>query len=96
MIESTNTVEFDADRGTFRAAFDNSRDSASLAVVSVVAAVLERDPMDLTPLHSVIDTDALETLATRPSDSRETGISVSFQYEGREVTVEDGVIEVES
>ena len=89
MVESLTAVEFDADRELFQAAYDSTRESASLAVVTVVATVLDRDPLDLPPLESAIETDALDRLV-----ACSTGVqgcdSISFQYEGIEVTLTSG------
>lgn len=87
IIDSMPFVEVDVDSERFRAAFDSDRDSASLAVVAVVAAAAHRDPFDLPPLHSAIDSSALEALFSKSTTSRQR---VSFRYEGFDVTVFDG------
>ncbi|WP_440772480.1 HalOD1 output domain-containing protein [Natronorubrum sp. DTA28] len=87
IVDSMAAVEFDIERERFRAAYDSTRDSASLAVVAVVATALNSDPMELSPLHSAIDTVALEDLfAPSPGGVREPD-STSFRYEGFAVTV---------
>jgi hypothetical protein len=59
-------------------------------VVRVVADEADVDPLDLPPLYSTIDTDALDTVI----DTVPTG-SVQFRYAGYYVTVEgDGSVEV--
>ncbi|ADB61030.1 hypothetical protein Htur_2147 [Haloterrigena turkmenica DSM 5511] len=91
IVDSMPFVEFDADAERFRAMFDSDRDSASLAVVAVVAAAAHRDPFDLPPLHSAIDSSALEGLFSRPTAGEQR---VSFRYEGFDVTVfDEGTIE---
>ncbi len=93
LIESLTAVEFDTDRELFQAAYDSTRESASLAVVTVVATVLDRNPIDLPPLESTIDTDALNRLVTG-SAGVQLCDSISFKYEGVEVTVtSEGQIE---
>ncbi|WP_436346172.1 HalOD1 output domain-containing protein [Natronorubrum sp. FCH18a] len=90
IVDSMGAVEFDTERERFRAAYDSIRDSASLAVVAVVATALNSDPMELSPLHSAIDTAALEDLfAPSPGGIRKSG-STSFRYEGFAVTVFSG------
>lgn len=89
-----STTEFDAESEYFRATYDSTRDSASLAVVAVVSTALGRDPLNLTPLQSVIDTESLDKLATEIFTGHGTVDSISFCYEGFEVTVfGDGSIE---
>lgn len=91
IIDSMPFVEVDVDAERFRAAFDGDRDSASLAVVAVVAAAAHRDPFDLPPLHSAIDSTALDDLFPRSTTG---GQHVSFRYEGFDVTVfDEGTIE---
>lgn len=55
-------------------------------IVSAVAARTERAPMELTPLHSVVDADALATLLDR-TPSTTDGVRVTFTFEGLRVTV---------
>lgn len=93
LVESLTAVEFDAGREVFQASYDSTRGSASLAVVAVVATVLERNPVDLPPLNSAIDTDALDQLVASPNGVHGCE-SISFQYEGVELTVaSEGQIE---
>ncbi|WP_313691662.1 HalOD1 output domain-containing protein [Halorarum halobium] len=94
ITKSMSVVEFDADQDSFRAAYDSTQDLTSLAVVEVVASALGREPWDLTPLQSAIDTDALDELATESATDRGNCDSISFSYEDFEVTVRsEGVIE---
>lgn len=86
-VDSISTVTFDLESERFQASYDSSRDSPSLAVVAVVATALGKDPLALHPLHSAIDTDALDLLTTESANGRADGDSVSFCYEGLEVTV---------
>ena len=91
-----STTEFDAEGEYFRATYNSTRDSASLAVVAVVSTALGRDPLNLTPLQSVIDTESLDELATETFTGHGTVDSISFCYEGFEVTVfGDGSIEAD-
>ncbi|WP_120246992.1 HalOD1 output domain-containing protein [Halopiger aswanensis] len=60
-------------------------------VVRVVNAVADRegvDPVELTPpLHSVIDTDALDALFQSPSQQDRSKVCVEFRYKGYLVRV---------
>lgn len=95
-VESMVPVEFVIDRELFQASYDSTRDRTSLAVVSVVATALDRDPMDLPPLYSVIDPDALEELLSGSANGLRGCDSISFRYAGFEVTVfSEGIIEAE-
>ena len=93
-MDSISIVTFDVESERFQATYDSDRDSPSLAVVAVTSTALGRDPRALTPLHSVIDTDALDELATESANGRVGCVRVTFNYEGLEVTVSnDDVIE---
>lgn len=65
----------------------------STAVVEAVAAVTDRKPTDLPPLHGYVDGDALDALVTRAADGAGDGVRVSFAFDGVEVTVDsdDGI-----
>ncbi|WP_157231406.1 HalOD1 output domain-containing protein [Halostagnicola larsenii] len=90
-----NDIEFDGDEDTFRAEYDSRRDQPSLAVVAVVAAVDDRDPGELTPLHFVIDTEALDDLFTETAAEGLRNGNLSFSYEGFDVTAfSRGTIEI--
>lgn len=94
--ESLSVVEFDVESESFRATYDRTRDSTSLAVVAMVATALGRDPLNLTPLHSVIDIDSFDELATESSTGHGNCDSISFCYEEFEITVSsDGSIEAD-
>lgn len=91
---SLSPVDFDTESESFHATYDSARDSASLAVVVVVATALGREPQTLTPLQSIVDTDALDKLAAESSARSGNCASISFSYEGLAVTVtSEGVIE---
>lgn len=87
IVDTIDSIEFDADSNTFWATYDNARDDLSLAVVAVVAAVEDRAPTDLTPLASAVNTDALQGLFETPSEQLPTPTTTTFRYEGYEVTV---------
>lgn len=83
-----------------------SRDESGQPVITVIDAVAEltdRDFRDLKPLHSVIDTTRLNGLfeesdglfhPSRP-DSDANSVSITFRYEGCEVTVKKETVHVD-
>ena len=54
----------------------------SLRVVEAVAAETDTDPTELTPLGTVVDTDALDALVSSAGD-----LSVNFEYEGYRISI---------
>lgn len=70
--------------------------SVTAAVVEAVAVHRSVDPVTLEPpLHDVIDTDALESLFAPTRRGSRSG-TVTFVYDGLEVTVDaDGTVDVE-
>lgn len=86
LVDSMTPVESDADGSLFRATYATDRDPASLAVLAVIAAATDSDVTDLAPLHSVVDTDALDALLSDSGSGALDG-RLSFQYEGFAVTV---------
>lgn len=58
----------------------------SVAVVELVADRSGVDPMELPPLGSVLDTDALDALVCGSARS-DRSVALSFPYAGMEVTV---------
>ncbi|MFP8954891.1 HalOD1 output domain-containing protein [Natrialbaceae archaeon A-arb3/5] len=94
IVPSMEAIEFAVDDGVYRAEYDSSRDQPSLAIVAAVAAAGQEDPHELAPLHSVIDTDALDELFSTTANEGQRNGCLSFSYEGFEVTVfSEGVIE---
>ncbi|WP_321112507.1 HalOD1 output domain-containing protein [Halorussus salinisoli] len=90
------TIEFDANRELFQAVYDRNQDSVGLAVVALVATVLDKEPDHLAPLYSSIDEDEFEGLLQETTDTRRGQGHISFNYEGFEVTVfGDGKIEAD-
>ncbi|WP_226008042.1 HalOD1 output domain-containing protein [Natrinema salinisoli] len=95
IVSSMDNVEFDVDEDTFRAEYDSSRDQPSLAVVAAVAGVSNTEPEELTPLHSVVNTSALNDLFSPTGNARQRNGCLSFSYEGFDVTVfGEGTVEV--
>lgn len=75
---------------------DDTR-SISELVVEAVAEVAEVDPLELPPLHSSLDPDALDRLFGRKLNGqpRDTDFTITFRMSDRTVTVvRDGAIHV--
>ncbi|WP_255194655.1 HalOD1 output domain-containing protein [Natronobeatus ordinarius] len=94
IAESLSPIEFDVESECFQATYDSTRDATSLAVVAVVATARGEDPLALTPLQTVIDTEAFDNLTTESATGLGNCDSISFRYDGFEITVtSEGVIE---
>lgn len=97
IVDLMHDIEFDADEGAFWAEYDSRRDQPSLAVVAVVAAIDDRDPSELSPLHFAVDTEALDDLFSETATDGLRSGCLSFSYEGFDVTVfSEGTIQVSS
>jgi len=74
--------------GIFEFGSDESK-PVSEAVIDAVVAHTGEDPLEMEPLHSTIDPDALDKLFNRrPSRRQQAGdISVVFSFNGYEITV---------
>lgn len=70
-------------------------ESHSVAVVRTVAAVTNTPPLGLNPLHDVIDTESLDRLFERPEDTGTAGKSITFEFEGCEITVTQDTVGVQ-
>lgn len=85
---AARVVEYHEASETFRTQFDSSTRRASEAVLSAVATATGRDPLDLPPLYSVLDPDALDSLFTRRLHGRHRqDATVRFEYVGCRVSV---------
>lgn len=90
-------VEYHEATNTYRAEFDPASRMAGEAVVDTVARARDVDSLDLPPLYSVVDPDALNALFSRTPD-RPTPAdgTVTFPYAGYSVTVRShGTVEAE-
>ncbi|WP_225334957.1 HalOD1 output domain-containing protein [Halomicrobium urmianum] len=68
-----------------------STEAESVPSEDIVQAVAVRegaDPVTLDPLYEAIDPDALDAVV-------DSGAVVSFEYEGYEITVDEGTITIE-
>lgn len=90
-------VEYQEATNTYRAEFDPSTRLASEAVVDTVAQANDIDSLDLPPLYSVVDPDALNALFSRASERpAPSDGAVAFTYADCMVTVRShGTIEAE-
>lgn len=71
-----------------------SDESPAMTVVTTVAEVTGRSPLEMEPLGEVIDPDALDRLLDSPDD-RLSSVAVSFDYCGQQVTVAPDSIQVD-
>jgi hypothetical protein len=59
---SFESFEYHPDEGVHRAIFDGDEVDPSTAVIGALSTVADRDPLNIEPLHSTIDPDALNAL----------------------------------
>lgn len=84
--------KYDLDSKTYRARFDPGATTPTMAVVAALSELTGTPPMELEPLQSSVDTDALDRLA---SDRKTGERSVTFPVETYTVTVHsDGIVVV--
>ena len=87
-------VEYSQESGTVRTQFDQEKTPASMAVIATLADVLDTDPVELDPLHSTVDPDALDALV-RVRTRTDGDIHVAFTHEGHAITVHSyGVVAI--
>jgi hypothetical protein len=88
------TTDYDAPSQTAQFTFEPDASTTSMAVVAALSEVVETDPALLEPLHTFVDTDALDALLGR-GDGRESSLFVTFTAMGHTVTVHQrGAIEI--
>ncbi|WP_165875357.1 HalOD1 output domain-containing protein [Natrarchaeobius chitinivorans] len=93
-VSEFESVEYHPEDKVYRLRSSDPTDSATKAVVSAVAAVSDTNPLDVDPLHSTIDPDALNELST-PRSGADGALHITFEYHGYEVTASShGEIEV--
>lgn len=89
LIRSADALTFDEADEVYQLTYDPSVDDSSLAVIETVANISKTDAGELKPLHSVIDTGALDGLAS----GTQNDCRIEFQYAGFQITVEsDGLV----
>lgn len=96
-IEKQDVLEYNLESKTYRVSFDSTTESVCTAVISTVATVSQMRPMELPPLCSVIDPDALGTLVETTVLGPSNGdVQVSFSLNDCKVTVHTyGIITVQ-
>lgn len=88
------SVEYHQDSATVRIQFDKEKTPASMAVIATLADVMDADPVELDPLHSTVDPDALDNLV-RVRTGTDGDIHVTFTHEDHAITVSSyGVVTV--
>lgn len=80
-----DSIEYHAEEDIYQARFSATDEVASTAVICVVAAASDTDPLDMEPLHPTVDTDALDSLIT-PRRAALGDLHLTFEYQGYEVT----------
>lgn len=66
----------------------------SIALVRAIAACRNTTPLELDPLHDVIDLQSLDSMFENASESTRPSCSFTFAYDGYEVTVTHAEITV--
>lgn len=90
VTDSTSTphVEYHKPTDSYRTEFDNQTRLATNAVVTAVATAADTDPLELPPLWSVLDPDALdEFFASATSERDHDESAITFEYADHIVTV---------
>jgi hypothetical protein len=88
------SMTFQQDTGVSRFEYDQETTPPSMAVVVALSEAMAVDPSELEPLHTTVDTDALDTLA-RVRDTTNGDVNITFSHEGRRITVHSyGVVVV--
>jgi len=87
-------VEYSQESGTVRTQFDQEKTPASMAVIATLAEVMDTDPVELRPLQSAVDPEAVDALVQVRSET--TGDThVTFTHEGHQISVHsDGVLTI--
>lgn len=91
MNDTSIRPEYDSRSGTYRVDYDpDSPRTACTTVVLTISSLTEVDPLDMLPLHSAVDPDALEQHVR----GRDRTARLLFEFHGHHVTVHgDGRIE---
>jgi len=80
------SVEYHQDSATVRTWFGQEKTPPSTAVVATLAELMDADPVELEPLYSTLDPDALDALV-RVRTGTVGDIQVSFTHEEHAITV---------
>lgn len=83
------TITYDADSGTYHVSKNpDSTRSLTVMIVQTIATLTETDPQTLDPLANHIDPDHLEGLFNRDYPVNSQPPTVTFTYEGYQITIE--------
>lgn len=92
-VELTSET-YHLDSETLRFEYDQDTTLPSMAVVAALSEVVDGDPVELEPLHDVVDTDALDAFVG-VRDTTDGDRSVTFTVAEYAVTVDsDGSVAV--
>ncbi|MDG5775092.1 hypothetical protein QA599_01425 [Haloarculaceae archaeon H-GB1-1] len=80
------SVEYHQDSATVRTQFDQEKTPASMAVIATLAEVMGDDPVELDPLYSTVNPDALDALV-RVRTGTDGDVHVTFTHEDHAITV---------
>lgn len=95
-ICSFESFEHFPKKNRYRALYNHDKTEPSTAVISTVAEAADTDPIDMEPLHTTVDIDALDALMS-PRRAVDGDLHISFRYHGHDVTVSSyGGITVQS
>ncbi len=84
----------EARNGPARVTSQTGDRSLLVTIVETVAAARELDPVEMPPLSSVVDTDALERLFAQSPDEDESRATLTFVYAECTVAVHaDGTVQ---
>jgi hypothetical protein len=87
-------IEHSQGSRTVRTQFDQEKMPASMAVIATLTDVMGAGPVELDPLHSTVDPDALDALV-RAQYGTNGDTHVTFTHEGHTITVHSyGVITI--
>ena len=87
-------VEYSQESAIVRTQFDQAKTPASMAVIATLADAMDTDPVELNPLHSTVDPEALDALA-QVRNEMNGDVHITFTHEGHEIRVHSyGVISV--
>ena len=69
-----------------RRTYDWTEIHPTTAIIETVARSVDRDPIELGQLSSVVDTDAIDSLLVNGRRPGKQDVVISFTYEGHDVT----------
>lgn len=87
-LDSAAALTYHDETETYRTEYDQRVDAPQEVVVHSVAALEDRSPIELDPLYTVIDPDALDQLFAPMINGRHVGDGkIAFDYQGYEITL---------